>query len=54
MGLVFELAALPDTLLKHLGDHDARIRTAADDDSDGLNFHWRWGNPLFRDSFRVP
>jgi len=49
---LFEIADLPDHLLKHIGEYDARKQhDGADEPAD---FSWAWGNDLFRDRFRVP
>lgn len=53
---LFEIAALPDQLLKHLGDEHARTKRA--DGNDAANattdFYWQWGSEYFRDRFRHP
>ena len=54
---LFEVAALPDQLLKHIGDHDARRTSGpgANDTADATaDFHWQWGQALFADRFRHP
>jgi len=53
---LFEIAALPDHLLTHIGDYDARLkRDGSHDDADATSdFHWQWGNEYFRDRFRKP
>ena len=50
----FEIAALPDQLLKHLGDHDDRIKRDGANDATVPDFSWGWGHPLFADHFRKP
>lgn len=53
---LFEIAALPDQLLKHIGDADARRTNgdANDRADDSHDFYWTWGQELFRDRFRHP
>lgn len=55
---LFEIAALPDQLLTHLGDHDARRTKGAANDraatDPGADFYWQWGAELWRDQFRHP
>ena len=53
---LFEIAALPDQLLKHLGDHDDRLNRDGTNDraADPADFTWAWGSELYRDRFRHP
>src|SRR5205809_122598 len=51
---IFEIAALPDTLLKRLGDHDDRLKRDGAGNDPGTDFYWQWGAELFRDRFRHP
>ena len=51
---LFEIAALPDQLVKHIGDSDARANANSNAESGTPDFSWAWGNSLFADRFRHP
>ena len=53
---IFEIAALPDQLVKHIGEYDARRTNTdgANDNADDPAFYLGWGSEYFRDTFRHP
>lgn len=50
---LFEIAALPDQLLTHIGDQNGRQQHDGDNEP-AADFSWAWGNSLFADRFRHP
>lgn len=49
---LFEIAALPETLIQHAKTLDARRAKLRPDEH--AEFAWQWGNPLFVDDFQNP